>query len=40
MTEDNLIYAFALIYDPKVSGRSPITRSQSAVIGVECHYMS
>ncbi|XP_068440136.1 zona pellucida sperm-binding protein 3-like isoform X1 [Clinocottus analis] len=38
MTEDNLIYAFALIYDPKVSGRSHITRSQSAVIGVECHY--
>ncbi|XP_034384962.1 zona pellucida sperm-binding protein 3-like [Cyclopterus lumpus] len=39
MTEDDFIYAFSLIYDPKVSGRSHITRTQSAVIGVECHYM-
>ncbi|TNN71038.1 Zona pellucida sperm-binding protein 3 [Liparis tanakae] len=38
MTEDDLIYAFTLIYEPKVSDGSHITRSQSAVIGVECHY--
>ncbi|KAK1899928.1 Aldehyde dehydrogenase family 3 member A2, partial [Dissostichus eleginoides] len=38
MKENSLIYAFALVYNPKVSGRSPIVRSQSAVIGVECHY--
>ncbi|TNN63658.1 Zona pellucida sperm-binding protein 3 [Liparis tanakae] len=38
MTEDDLMYAFTLIYDPKVSDGSQITRSQSAVIGVECHY--
>ncbi|XP_042343083.1 zona pellucida sperm-binding protein 3-like [Plectropomus leopardus] len=36
MTENAFIYAFMLIYNPKVSGR--IIRSQSAVIGVECHY--
>ncbi|XP_034384977.1 zona pellucida sperm-binding protein 3-like [Cyclopterus lumpus] len=39
MTENYLLYAFSLIYDPKVSGRSHITRTQSAVIGVECHYL-
>ncbi|KAI4815952.1 hypothetical protein KUCAC02_006075 [Chaenocephalus aceratus] len=38
MTENSFIYAFALVYNPKVSGRSPIMRRQSAVIGVECHY--
>ncbi|XP_049433486.1 zona pellucida sperm-binding protein 3-like isoform X2 [Epinephelus fuscoguttatus] len=39
MTENAFIYAFALVYNPKVSGRSHIIRSQSAVIGVECHYL-
>ncbi|XP_063762488.1 uncharacterized protein LOC134879867 isoform X2 [Eleginops maclovinus] len=38
MREHDFIYAFALVYEPKVFGRSPIVRSQSAVIGVECHY--
>ncbi|XP_030297065.1 zona pellucida sperm-binding protein 3-like [Sparus aurata] len=38
MTESDFIYAFTLVYNPKVSGRSPIIRSQSAVIGVQCHY--
>ncbi|KAF3847241.1 hypothetical protein F7725_020269 [Dissostichus mawsoni] len=38
MKENSLIYAFALVYNPEVSDRSPIVRSQSAVIGVECHY--
>ncbi|XP_041796620.1 zona pellucida sperm-binding protein 3-like [Chelmon rostratus] len=38
MTEHAFIYAFTLLYNPKESGRRPIIRSQSAVIGVECHY--
>ncbi|XP_028275749.1 zona pellucida sperm-binding protein 3-like [Parambassis ranga] len=38
MTENALIYAFTLVYNPKVSNRSRIVRSQSVVIGVECHY--
>ncbi|XP_070826744.1 zona pellucida sperm-binding protein 3-like [Chaetodon trifascialis] len=38
MTENAFIYVFTLVYNPKQSGRSPIIRSQSAVIGVECHY--
>ncbi|XP_054460513.1 zona pellucida sperm-binding protein 3-like [Anoplopoma fimbria] len=38
MTENTFIYAFTLVYNPKVSGRNHITRSQTAVIGVECHY--
>ncbi|KAM9359105.1 zona pellucida sperm-binding protein 3-like [Symphorus nematophorus] len=38
MREDAFIYAFTLVYNPKVSGRSPIIRSQRAVIAVECHY--
>ncbi|XP_031140484.1 zona pellucida sperm-binding protein 3-like [Sander lucioperca] len=38
VTENVFIYAFTLVYNPKVSGRSPIIRSHSAVIGVECHY--
>lgn len=36
MTKNFLIYAFTLVYNPKVSGH--IMRSQRAVIGVECHY--
>uniref|UniRef100_A0A3Q2V4N5 Zona pellucida sperm-binding protein 3 n=1 Tax=Haplochromis burtoni TaxID=8153 RepID=A0A3Q2V4N5_HAPBU len=38
LTENAFIYAFALAYNPKVFGRSGITRSQSAVIRLECHY--
>ncbi|KAM6987388.1 uncharacterized protein LKV04_010213 [Tautogolabrus adspersus] len=38
MTEDAFIYAFTLVYKPRVLGRGGIIRSQSAVIGVECHY--
>ncbi|XP_075931523.1 zona pellucida sperm-binding protein 3-like [Anarhichas minor] len=37
--ENTLIYAFTLVYNPEVSGGSGITRSQGAVIGVECHYL-
>ncbi|XP_068585827.1 zona pellucida sperm-binding protein 3-like [Cebidichthys violaceus] len=39
LMENILIYAFTLIYNPDVSGRGSITRSQGAVIGVECHYL-
>uniref|UniRef100_A0A3B4ZZV2 Zona pellucida sperm-binding protein 3 n=1 Tax=Stegastes partitus TaxID=144197 RepID=A0A3B4ZZV2_9TELE len=39
MTEFAFIYAFALVYDPEVSGKSNIIRSQRAVVGVECHYL-
>ncbi|XP_035767259.1 zona pellucida sperm-binding protein 3-like [Neolamprologus brichardi] len=38
LTENAFIYAFALVYNPEVFGRSGITRSQSAVIRLECHY--
>ncbi|XP_020504694.2 zona pellucida sperm-binding protein 3 [Labrus bergylta] len=38
MTEDAFLYAFKLVYKPRVLGRSGIIRAQSAVIGVECHY--
>ncbi|KAL6115633.1 uncharacterized protein ACO6RY_00434 [Pungitius sinensis] len=39
MTENTLVYAFTLIYNPdEPDGR--ITRSQAVVIGVECHYQS
>uniref|UniRef100_A0A3Q0S1F4 Zona pellucida sperm-binding protein 3 n=1 Tax=Amphilophus citrinellus TaxID=61819 RepID=A0A3Q0S1F4_AMPCI len=40
LTESTFIYAFMLVYNPKEFGRNGITRSQSAVIGVECHYQS
>ncbi|XP_074536085.1 uncharacterized protein LOC141798165 [Halichoeres trimaculatus] len=38
MMENSFIYAFTLVYEPRESGRGGITRSQSAVIRVECHY--
>ncbi|XP_070684733.1 zona pellucida sperm-binding protein 3-like [Pempheris klunzingeri] len=38
LTEDTFMYAFTLVYNPGVSDRSPIIRSQRAVIDVECHY--
>ncbi|KAF6735970.1 Zona pellucida sperm-binding protein 3 [Oryzias melastigma] len=41
MLEDKgFVYAFKLIYNPKSMARSPITRSQSTAIAVECHYKS
>ncbi|AWO98413.1 putative zona pellucida sperm-binding protein 3-like isoform 2 [Scophthalmus maximus] len=36
MTDNAFIYAFTLVYNPKVL--SGIIRSQRVVIGVECHY--
>ncbi|KAM6932966.1 uncharacterized protein FYW49_001361 [Xenentodon cancila] len=36
----DFLYAFSLIYKPKMLGKSPIIRSQHAVIRVECHYTS
>ncbi|KAJ8415518.1 hypothetical protein AAFF_G00424980 [Aldrovandia affinis] len=39
MTEDSLIYAFALIYEPKALGGTPIIRTNGAVVGIECRYM-
>ncbi|CAJ1065967.1 zona pellucida sperm-binding protein 3-like [Xyrichtys novacula] len=38
MTDKAFIYAFMLVYKPRALGRGGIVRSQSAVIGVECHY--
>ncbi|XP_017277507.1 uncharacterized protein LOC108239356 [Kryptolebias marmoratus] len=40
VNEAGFVYAFKLIYDPRMLDSSPITRSQRTVIGVECHYMS
>ncbi|KAM7413726.1 hypothetical protein PAMA_020890 [Pampus argenteus] len=37
MTKNAFIYAFTLVYNPKVFSKT-IIRRQSAVIGVECHY--
>lgn len=39
MTENALVYAFALIYKPKTPRYRNIIRSQGAVIRVECHYL-
>ncbi|XP_044058455.1 zona pellucida sperm-binding protein 3-like [Siniperca chuatsi] len=39
VTKNAFYYAFALVYNPKVSGRSNIMRRQRVVIGVECHYL-
>ncbi|XP_041850999.1 uncharacterized protein LOC121646177 isoform X2 [Melanotaenia boesemani] len=36
--EKGFVYAFKLFYKPKMLGKSPIIRSQSADIRVECHY--
>ncbi|XP_029922138.1 zona pellucida sperm-binding protein 3-like isoform X2 [Myripristis murdjan] len=38
MTENAFIYAFTLVYNPKVLGKTNIIRSRSAVIGIECHF--
>lgn len=33
-----LVYTFTLFYKPTKTDRTPIVRSQSTTIGVECHY--
>uniref|UniRef100_A0A671MDK3 Zona pellucida sperm-binding protein 3 n=1 Tax=Sinocyclocheilus anshuiensis TaxID=1608454 RepID=A0A671MDK3_9TELE len=38
MTEDELVYTFALTYTPEAFAGTPITRADRAVIGVQCHY--
>nr|ACR61379.1 egg envelope glycoprotein ZP3 [Carassius auratus] len=38
MTEDELVYTFALTYTPVAFAGTPITRAGGAVIGVQCHY--
>lgn len=39
MAEDTFVYTFTLLYEPRKTDRTPIIRSQSATIGVECHYL-
>ncbi|KAJ8339440.1 hypothetical protein SKAU_G00362260 [Synaphobranchus kaupii] len=39
MTEDSLVYTFALDYQPRALGATPIIRTSSAVVGIQCHYM-
>uniref|UniRef100_A0A671M5S5 Zona pellucida sperm-binding protein 3 n=1 Tax=Sinocyclocheilus anshuiensis TaxID=1608454 RepID=A0A671M5S5_9TELE len=38
MTEDELVYTFALTYTPEALAGTPITRTNGAVVGVQCHY--
>ncbi len=38
MTEDELVYTFALTYTPEVLAGTPVTRADGAVFGVQCHY--
>ncbi|XP_016430360.1 zona pellucida sperm-binding protein 3-like isoform X2 [Sinocyclocheilus rhinocerous] len=38
MTEDELVYTFALTYTPEVFAGTPITHTNGAVVGVQCHY--
>ncbi|KTG41928.1 hypothetical protein cypCar_00037758, partial [Cyprinus carpio] len=38
MTKDELVYTFALTYTPEAFAGTPITRTDGAVIGVQCHY--
>ncbi|XP_043088190.1 zona pellucida sperm-binding protein 3-like [Puntigrus tetrazona] len=38
MTEDELVYMFSVTYTPVALGDTLITRTDSAVIGVQCHY--
>ncbi|KAJ8380475.1 hypothetical protein SKAU_G00012530 [Synaphobranchus kaupii] len=39
MTEDTLVYTFTLHYQPTALGSTPIIRTSSAVVGIQCHYM-
>uniref|UniRef100_A0A673L7N2 Zona pellucida sperm-binding protein 3 n=1 Tax=Sinocyclocheilus rhinocerous TaxID=307959 RepID=A0A673L7N2_9TELE len=38
MTEDELVYTFALTYTPEALTGTPITRADGAVVGIQCHY--
>ncbi len=38
MTEDELVYTFALTYTPEALAGTPITRADGAIVGVQCHY--
>uniref|UniRef100_A0A671N3M0 Uncharacterized LOC107679366 n=1 Tax=Sinocyclocheilus anshuiensis TaxID=1608454 RepID=A0A671N3M0_9TELE len=38
MTEDELVYTFALTYTPEAFAGTPITRADHAVVSVQCHY--
>ncbi|XP_029289369.1 zona pellucida sperm-binding protein 3-like [Cottoperca gobio] len=37
-TEDSLIYTFTMNYDPQPLGTSPVVRTSTAIVFVECHY--
>ncbi|KAJ8407621.1 hypothetical protein AAFF_G00274780 [Aldrovandia affinis] len=39
MTEDSLVYTFALHYQPEALGSTPIIRTNDAVVGIRCHYL-
>ncbi|XP_042629406.1 zona pellucida sperm-binding protein 3-like [Cyprinus carpio] len=38
MTENELVYTFALTYTPVAFAGTPITRAEGALVGVQCHY--
>ncbi|XP_061117845.1 zona pellucida sperm-binding protein 3-like [Conger conger] len=38
MTETSLFYTFTLTYQPQAIGATPIIRTSSAVVGLQCHY--
>ncbi|XP_048832772.1 zona pellucida sperm-binding protein 3-like [Brienomyrus brachyistius] len=39
MTDNSLVYTFALIYVPTGIGGTPIVRTNGAVLSIECHYL-
>ncbi|KAL0967980.1 hypothetical protein UPYG_G00260600 [Umbra pygmaea] len=39
MSEDFLVYAFNLLYRPSNTGDTPVTRTNEAVVDIECYYM-
>jgi len=38
MNEDELVYTFSLTYTPEALAGTPITRTNGATVGVQCHY--
>ncbi|XP_026100879.1 zona pellucida sperm-binding protein 3-like [Carassius auratus] len=38
MTADDLVYTFAVTYTPVAFVGTPITRTEGAVVGIQCHY--
>ncbi|XP_042629404.1 zona pellucida sperm-binding protein 3-like [Cyprinus carpio] len=38
MTENELVYTFALTYTPVAFAGTPIIRAEGALVGVQCHY--